>query len=292
MRLDHVTNPALPPDTPSLLGVRTRAGTPLHYRIDGDPGAPLVACTHGVSLNRHALAPQVPALLAAGYRVLTWDVRGHGESQPSGVGITLASTAADLLALLDAAEAPEAALIGQSFGGFVSQEVFAQAPGRVRALVMLGTPALGDAPGPVMRRLHRLRIPLLYGWPDGHLRRTFAALVTDDPALRAFMLQAGRAVTKPDLIATSRAAISALVDAAGTPTGETPVLLVRGEHEETLVSRSTAAWARRCPGTEEVVIPGVGHLVNLEAPEACNAALLAFLTRVLPVDPADRPMRA
>ncbi len=275
MRLDD--RPALPPATPTTVGIRTRAGTPLRYRVDGDPEAPLVVCTHGVSFDHRAVGPQVPALVAAGYRTLTWDVRGHGRSRPSGAGITLARVAEDLLALLDAVEVDRAVLVGQSFGGLVSQEAFARAPSRVAALVMLGTPALGDAPGPVMRRVQRLRVPLLRIWPDAHLRRTFAALITDDPELRAYVADATRAVSKADLIATSAAAIHGLVDAAPAPTGETPVLLLRGEKEESLVARSTAAWARRFPATREVVVPGVGHLVNLEAAEATNAALVSFL---------------
>ena len=274
--------PALPPGTATTLGIRTRAGTPLRYRVDGDPAAPLVVCTHGVSLDHRAVAPQVPALVAAGYRVLTWDVRGHGRSQPAGAGVTLVRVAEDLLALLDAVEVDRAVLVGQSFGGLVSQEAFARAPSRVAALVMLGTPALGDAPGPVMRRVHRLRVPLLRVWPDAHLRRTFAALVTDDPDLRAYVADATRAVSKADLVATSAAAIHGLVDAAPAPTGDTPVLLLRGEKEESLVARSNAAWARRLPATTEVVVPEVGHLVNLEAPEAANAALVAFLGDHLP----------
>ena len=64
-------------------GVLERKGCPLHYWTTGPEGLPLVVFTHGACVDHHSFDPQISAV-AGDYRVLAWDVRGHGQSQPMG----------------------------------------------------------------------------------------------------------------------------------------------------------------------------------------------------------------
>ena len=255
----------------------TRAEVRLRYWLEGDPEAPLVALTHGVSLDHRTFASQVPALVAAGYRVLTWDIRGHGASQPLGPGLTIADVGEDLAALLDAVGAERAVLAGQSFGGMVIQDLLARQPERVSALVVMGAPWLGDRPGPVMRVAQRLRIPMAKLWPDAHLRKTFAHMIAQDPDVRRYVLDATFQLPKPGFIAVSQAALEGYLRKGDVPTHGVPVLLVRGEREEALVRRSMAAWAARDPAARHEVIPDAGHLVNQEGSALFNDVLVDFL---------------
>ena len=59
-----------------------RAGSRIHAGTDGPDGGPLVALTHGASMDHRMFEPQLEPLTTAGYRVLTWDLRGHGRSKP------------------------------------------------------------------------------------------------------------------------------------------------------------------------------------------------------------------
>src|SRR6185369_15782715 len=90
----------------------------------------------GATLDHRSFDEQVK-LLESDYRVLNWDVRGHGLSQPLGGAFSLKDCADDLLAILDEAGYQQAVFVGLSMGGNITQElVFAQ-PERVTALVLL-----------------------------------------------------------------------------------------------------------------------------------------------------------
>lgn len=255
-------------------------GCPLRYQLTGPTGGPVVALTHGLSLDHHAFDAQVPALVGAGCRVLTWDVRGHGQSQPMGEGITIGRAADDLLALLDAVGADRTVLVGQSFGGMIIQELTTRHPERVAGLVVIGAPALGDRPTAVMRGLQRLRIRMVTLWPDALLRRVFVAMVTRHPKVREYVAAANRQVPRSVFLATSAAAMDGHLRAEGAPTHGVPVLLLHGDREERPVARSMARWAEADPVAHRVIVPG-GHLVNQENPEGTDRELVRFIQRQL-----------
>lgn len=71
----------------------------IHYWIGGAQGRPLVTLTHGATMDHRMFDAQIPAL-AGKYRVLVWDVRGHGRSQPLGRDFSIAAAVEDLLAVV------------------------------------------------------------------------------------------------------------------------------------------------------------------------------------------------
>ena len=89
---------------------------------------------------------QVPVVVAEGYRVPLWDVRGHGLSKPIGTDVSIPVVAEDLLAILDRLGYQEAVLVGQSLGGLVAQELAFRRPGRVIAMVLVGSSCLTVVP--------------------------------------------------------------------------------------------------------------------------------------------------
>ncbi len=91
-----------------------REGCRLHYWTGGKAGAPLVVFTHGATIDHHEWDATLP-LVGENYRVLTWDVRGHGLSRPA--PFDLAKSIGDLLALLDIMKVEAATFIGHSMGG-------------------------------------------------------------------------------------------------------------------------------------------------------------------------------
>src|SRR5882724_10295509 len=111
-------------------------GTPLHYWLTGPESAPLMVCTHGASCDHHMFDEQLPAL-AKDYRVLTWDVRGHGLSRPMGTNFSIAQCVEDILAILDALNVKTATFLGQSMGGNISQEIAFHYPQRIEALIVI-----------------------------------------------------------------------------------------------------------------------------------------------------------
>lgn len=118
--------------THALPDVVERNGCQLRYRLAGPPDRPLVMFTHGAGVDHRDLQDQA-ARLADRYRVLLWDVRGHGQSRPTRAPFTLDEAVADTRALLDAAgyqqqvvgtsRTSQVVLVGHSMGGNIAQEI-------------------------------------------------------------------------------------------------------------------------------------------------------------------------
>ena len=116
------------------------------YEITGPEGAPWVTLVHGSGDNRNSWWLQVPAL-AETYRVLTYDVRGHGDTEtPENAAINQMTFVEDLTALLDALDIQRTALIGYSMGGGIVRNMAATHPDRVWGLVISNGGRLDPAP--------------------------------------------------------------------------------------------------------------------------------------------------
>jgi 3-oxoadipate enol-lactonase len=261
-----------------------RAGCTIHYWTTGGGGAPAVVLTHGLTVDHGTFAAQVPAVRDSGYRVLTWDLRGHGLSQPAGDRFTVRAAAEDLAGLLDEARVDDAVLVGQSFGGLVIQELYRHQPHRVRGLVLVGSTSLGEQFPWHQRLLARARPFLLRLWPEGHLRRVTPAFLSRREDVQAYIAQAIRPLSKADLVAMTEAALDGLLDYEPLDTITTPVLLVRGQDELAIVAKTMHAWADRDAQIRLEVVPDAGHLVNQENAERFNEVLLDFLASTRPTD--------
>lgn len=258
-----------------------RNGGALHYWLAGPADRPLVVFTHGATMDHRMFDPQVAALVPE-YRVLTWDVRGHGRSQPLGRNFTVRGAAQDLLAILDQLGVAQAAFVGQSMGGCISQEIAFGVPQRVAALVMIGCACTTlKLTASESMALH-LSLPLLSMYsPDG-LQRAIARRTAITPAARAYALDACRQVSKHDFLAIWGALLRCLHYEPGYRITQ-PLLLTYGEHDELgNFRRSYPLWAARDTGGAFVVIPQAGHNANQDNPDFFNARLLAFLRQHLP----------
>jgi non-heme chloroperoxidase len=137
------------------VGRENSAAIRIYYEDHGE-GAPVVL-VHGYLLDGHSWEKQEMALLAAGYRVITYDRRGFGASSRPSVGYNYDTLAADLAVLLDQLDLREVVLAGFCAGtGEVTRYLGTYGHGRVRAAVLLAPlppflPRAGDNPGGVDR---------------------------------------------------------------------------------------------------------------------------------------------
>jgi pimeloyl-ACP methyl ester carboxylesterase len=265
--------------------VLPREGSNLHYWTAGPQDGPLVVLTHGATLDHHMFAAQVAPLAAAGYRVLTWDMRGHGLSKPMGTRFTLEIVADDLLAIVDRVGGDAATFVGHSFGGFVSQEVVRRHPERVRALGVIACTDLTRKPAAGMRVAYRLLphiLPLMSV-------STFRKRTVQDLSTRAEVKQYGYDATgrlsKDEFIAVIMAGVACLAVVSGhsaTHTIPCPFLLTHGDQDTAnrgVFAKHAPAWADKEPNCTYRVVPGAGHTANQDNPEAFNEMLLEFLDR-------------
>ncbi|MBL8348882.1 MAG: alpha/beta fold hydrolase [Burkholderiaceae bacterium] len=250
----------------------------------GAPARPPVLLLHGIGGGREAWGQAGSgtgrALADAGFSVLALDFPGYGLS-PAIAPFDLAGLARSVIALIDWVGAGPAVLVGHSMGGMVAQELAALAPGRIAGLVLASTsPAFGKPGGDWQRGFLQSRFaPLDAGLGmAGLAARLVPAMVAPGTAAAAVATAQALMAGVPE--ATYRAAVTALVEfdrRANLPAVRVPTLVITGEHDATAPPEVSRRMAERIPGAACRIVPGAGHLLNLEQPQAFNAALLAHL---------------
>ncbi|MFD0475760.1 alpha/beta fold hydrolase [Nonomuraea thailandensis] len=255
-------------------------GCDLRYADSGGDGLPLVF-SHGAGADHVMFDAQRVHLRDRGYRVVVWDLRGHGLSRPAGVPFTAGQAVADLCALIGHLALDRPVLVGQSLGGNLGQAVVRRHPGLARALIVIGATSNTAPLSWRERLLVKAAAPMLSAMPARNLPGLMAdaSAVTQDArtdARRAF----GQ-LSKKEFLQVWRATVAFLSPDPGYRT-PVPLCLIRGERDGT---GNIAAAMPRWAGTEnvqEVVIPGAGHIANQDNPRAVSEAIEAFL-RTLPV---------
>jgi 3-oxoadipate enol-lactonase len=254
-------------------------GTSLRYEVAGN-GERLVVLTHGLGGDLEYWTPHVEAL-SRHYRVLTWDLRGHGESATPPGPYDVGLFARDLAALLDHAGAREAHVVGHSGGGVVSQRFALDFPDRVRSLVLASTSS--EVSEKASRGWHRVA--------DAIERQGFGA--DRDPDARGF--SPAFAAAHPEVVRelarrtrrSDPAAYAATARAFGSY-GWTadlgriaaPVLILQGLDDALTPPGGSVILSRGLPRARLVMLPGAGHNLPIEKPALFSTALLAFLAGV------------
>ena len=244
-----------------------RDGVKIYYEVHGS-GPPLLL-THGYSLTSAMWQGQIEAL-SRHHQLIVWDMRGHGRSDypddPSAYSEAL--TVADMAALLDEVGASSAIVGGLSLGGYMSLAFYRTHPQRVEALRIIDTgPGFkkDEARDAWNRRAHdtgdRFEREGLGGLELSSRERSTANHRDASGlarAARGMLTQRDASVIEllPDIKVSSLVVVGA---------DDTPFLA------------ASDYMAAKIPGAKKAVIPGAGHVVNLDAPEAFLNAVLPFL---------------
>jgi 3-oxoadipate enol-lactonase len=244
-------------------------GATLYYEVHG--AGPWLVFAHGAGGNHLSWWQQIPAF-AGRFRCLIYDQRGWGRSACRGAPDP-ASLAPDLVALLDHLEAEEAALVGQSMGGWAVLGCALSSPGRISHLVLTSTLA-GLADAAVTAMLVR-QIELGASQPiDGR-----AALAADFPArdpVRTFLFEQIAALNPP-LTAEVLRALVALRYRVEPAALRVPVCFIAGERDRLFPLDLVRQAHAKLPGAELIVVPEAGHSVYFERPREFNRTLAACL---------------
>lgn len=216
-------------------------------------------------------------LLALDYRVLNWDVRGHGLSRPLGEGFSIALAVEDLLAILDEIGYLQAIFVGQSMGTYIGQELAFQHPERVQALVVIGGTCTTLNKLTLMDSLALYSSPLMFAlYPYNSLRKAFARASSIKSDVQDYLYNASGQIPKRDFINIWTGMLGCLHYEPGYCI-EKPLLLTHGEFDKTgNIKKIAPRWAER-DKARYVVIPAAGHCANQDNPEFFNRLLLEFL---------------
>jgi pimeloyl-ACP methyl ester carboxylesterase len=270
------------------VGIENDAPIEIHYEDHG-AGQPVVLI-HGYPLSGRAWDRQVPVLLEAGHRVITYDRRGFGQSSQPVVGYDYDTFASDLHALLEALDLHDVTLVGHSMGtGEVTRYLSLYGSARVATGVLVSPipPFLlqtDDNPDGVPQSVFdgfveaaRSDTP---AWMKGFLDSFYNAdtlrgtLVSDEAYQASWNIAAGASATA----AVACIPTWATDFRADLPRIDVPILVVQGDADRVLPLDKTG---RRLPGliddVELVVIEGGPHAIPWTHADQVNTALLAFL---------------
>lgn len=258
-------------------------GTVLHYLFDGDDAAAeTVFFSNSLSSDLSMWDAQVPALIAAGYRSLRYDSRGHGRSSTPPGPYRIEQLADDAIGLLDHLGLERVHICGLSLGGMVAQKVASSHPERLKSVSLCSTAAYLNPPGVWDQRIAAVNEGGLAVVVDGTIERWFTARGIGSLPAAVAAVRAGILGTSADGYAACCAAIRDMDQRDAIKEITLPVMVLVGEQDPT----TTVAYAReiheRIAASSLVVIPQARHFVNVEKAEEFNRALLGFLGSLAP----------
>jgi pimeloyl-ACP methyl ester carboxylesterase len=291
--------PTLPFDTSPPLDATARAKAPgqfldlpdgkVHYRWDGPENGPVVVMIHGISLHHVAFDHNVPALVAAGFRVLRMDNYGRGWSdrphKANDVELfdRLYVDALDALGLRQ-----PVTLVGYSMGGAIAIAFAARHPERVNRLALIAPAGL---PFERPRIARYLQIPgvgecLMRLFGHDNTLNGIAELLESRPALRdEYVAKLAATIDYRGyygaLLSTLRHyPLNALQEEwAQVGRHARPTLIVWGDRDATVAFPGAEAITRLMPNARLKVYPGQGHGIPMLNADALNADLIGFLNR-------------
>lgn len=249
------------------------------YDDTGGAG-PLVLAIPGMGDLRSEYRALRPLLTRAGYRVVTMDVRGHGETSALWRDYSAHAVGRDALALIKHLNAGPAVILGNSFAAGSALWAAHDSPKQVRAVVLLGPIVRDGSPSWIAKTAvavgfggpWRLAFWMAY-WNSLFPTQKPADHEAARAALAANLSEPGRMDALRTMVGLSKADTEAIV-----PLSRVPALVVMGTRDPDFPDAAAEArWLGQALGTQPVLVDGAGHYPHLEMPERVEAALLHFL---------------
>ncbi len=260
------------------LAQRSQCGTA--YELTGPIDAPVVALIHGLGLNRHVWQWHEP-ILSARYRVLNYDLLGHGDSAPPSETPSLTVFSRQLKSLLEELGIKRCALVGFSLGGMINRRFAMDYPERATSLAILNSP---HERSPEAQKLVEDRaFQTSEGGPAATLDTTIERWFTS-----------GFRQSQPQIITMVREWVLAndhtsyaqcrQVLATGVielirpqPPITHPTLVITAENDSGSTPAMSYAIAAEIAGSETLIVPGLQHMGLVEEPSLFMEPLIQFL---------------
>jgi rifampin ADP-ribosylating transferase len=259
---------------PAVHRIRLPTEVTVPYTVRGAPDGTPVVLVHAWGEARGCFDTLV-TLLPPDLRVVTWDLRGHGEADKPAVGYRLEQVADDVLGLLDVLGLERAVLVGSSSGGYVAQQVAVTRPETVLALVLVGSPLTLEGEPPFMAEIEALRDPLTPEWirafnlslsvpgrvPEWYLEERVQDGLAMPAALWGLTLRGLTEAPRPTRLGRIRC----------------PTLILWGADDDLLAPSQLAGLREVMPHAIVVSYAETGHTVLWERPELVAADLVPFV---------------
>jgi pimeloyl-ACP methyl ester carboxylesterase len=252
---------------------------------DETGAGPLVVCVPSMGDVRGEYRFLAPLLAGAGYRVVTMDVRGHGESSTQWDDFSVAGVGSDIVALIRHLNAGPAAIVGESMASGATVWAAAEAPELVAGAILIG-PFVRSEPSLVNGLLFGALFarpwgPAMWQWYYGtlyptHKPRDFAAYSQN---LRQNLAEGGRMEALQKMLAASKSASEQRLGAV-----KAPVMVLMGTKDPDFKDPEVEArWVAEKLSARLHMVEGAGHYPHAEMPEVVAPLVLNFLAQHHPL---------
>jgi len=245
---------------------------------DDTGSGPLVVCVPGMGDLRLSYRHLILQLVSAGYRVVSMDLRGHGDSSTGWQDYTNVAVGSDMLALIRELDAGPAILIGNSMAAGAAVWAAAEAPELVAGLVLIGPSVRGNFNRQTKWLLRGLFArpwgPAMWSWYFNKLftTRKPADLDAYRAGLRRNLAEPGRIESLARMMVSSQAAAEERL-----PRVVAPALVVMGSKDPDFEPETEARFVASSLRAPYHMIEGAGHYPHVEMPEVTLPLILSFL---------------
>ncbi len=252
----------------------------VNYSDEGEKGAPAVIFIHGFPFNRSMWNMQLKALKDS-CRVISYDIRGHGTSDPGNEIFSIELFVKDLLALMDALKIKKAVLCGLSMGGYIALNAIENYPERFIALMLCDTTCIADTPEVKEKRMNAIESIRKNGvekYAEESIKNFFApesitVKYNEIDAIRGMIVKTSEQTLLKTLLALSvrKETCSKLSEI------RVPVLIMVGKEDKITPPAAAQFMHEKIKGSSLHILEHAGHLSNMENPGEFNSTLMTFI---------------
>jgi (E)-2-((N-methylformamido)methylene)succinate hydrolase len=268
------------PTSPKRPDVTQRTPDGTAFEVWGSEG-PVVALVHGLGLNRHSWQWQIPAL-ASTFRVVTYDLHGHGDSSVPPATPSLQLFSEQLRSLLDHLGISCAAVAGFSLGGMIARRFAMDHPDRLWALTVLHSAHTRDpsAQDAIQARVYQVQQEGPAATVDAALERWFTEpFRRSNPSMMELVRDWVLANRKEVYAPIYQVLVDGVTELVAPQSRITiPTLVMTADEDFGNSIAMSKAIAAEIPGSSLVILKGLRHMALAEAPELFNSKLKSFLS--------------
>lgn len=253
------------------------------YTDEGPAEARVIIFIHGFPLNKSMWNKQVEAL-RDNYRVIAYDIRGHGNSDAGDGDFTIDLFVKDLLNLMSALKIEKTILCGLSMGGYIALNAIENFPERFDALILSDTSCNADSPEAKEKRMEAIESIKINGvekYADGSIKKLFApesikSMIGEIDAVREMIVK----TSSQSLYRTLQALTERKETCNKLPEIKVPVLIMVGKEDIITPPSSASLMHEKIKGSFLHIIGYAGHLSNMENPAEFNEQFKKFVDSV------------
>ena len=259
------------------------SGLTQYYDDQGPQNGIPIIFIHGFPFDSTVWQSQVN-VVPDRFRAITYDIRGHGQSEVGPIPYSLEFFVDDLFALIKKLELQQPILCGLSMGGYIALRAFERWPALFRGLILCDTRSEGDSNQAKINRANAIKTIREFGnekFAEDSVKNLFWEGNTNNRIAEINNIKQIIKSTSPETICATSMALAARTDTTEVLADiKVPVLIIVGEHDKITPPIAAEALHEGIQGSELVVLKNAGHLSNLENPGEFNGALVRFLEKL------------